>query len=68
MWINPIEPEMSQMTLPYGTCWITTATNTHSVYVIVIVFPRQQCLRQHFWVLRYTYIAGHVLNSRHDSC
>jgi hypothetical protein len=25
-------------------CWITKATDTHSEYVILIAFPRQQCL------------------------
>jgi hypothetical protein len=25
-------------------CWITMATNTHSEYVILMAFPRQQCL------------------------
>jgi hypothetical protein len=27
-------------------CWITKATNTHSEYVILIAFPRQQWLRE----------------------
>jgi len=27
-------------------CWITKATDTHSEYVILIVFPRQQWLRE----------------------
>jgi hypothetical protein len=27
-------------------CWITKATDTHSEYVIVIAFPRQQWLRE----------------------
>jgi hypothetical protein len=38
-------------------CWITKATDTHSEYVILIVFPRQQWLRERPSVLRYTYIA-----------
>jgi hypothetical protein len=38
-------------------CWITKATNTHSEYVILIAFPRQQWLRERASVLRYTYIA-----------
>jgi hypothetical protein len=33
-------------------CWITKATDTHSEYVILIAFQRQQWLRE-----RYTYIA-----------
>jgi hypothetical protein len=27
-------------------CWITKATDTHSEYVILIAFPRQQRLRE----------------------
>jgi len=26
--------------------WITKATNTHSEYVVLIAFPRQQCSRE----------------------
>jgi hypothetical protein len=33
------------------------ATNTHSEYVILIAFPRQQGLHERASVLRYTYIA-----------
>jgi hypothetical protein len=38
-------------------CWITKATKTHSEYVILIAFPRQQLLRECASILRYTYIA-----------
>jgi hypothetical protein len=38
-------------------CWITKATDTHSEYVILIAFPRQQWLRERASMLRYTYIA-----------
>ena len=38
-------------------CWITKATDTHSQYIILIAFPRQQWLRERALVLRYTYIA-----------
>jgi hypothetical protein len=38
-------------------CWITKATDTHSEYVILIAFPRQQWLRERASILRYTYIA-----------
>ena len=40
------------------TCWITKATDTHSQYVILIAFPRQQWLGGRASVLRYTYIAS----------
>jgi len=38
-------------------CWITKATDTHSEFVIFIAFRRQQWLREHASLLRYTYIA-----------
>ena len=40
--------------------WITNATNTHSEYVILIAFSRQQWLRERVIVLRYTHIASAV--------
>jgi hypothetical protein len=43
-------------------CWITKATDTHSEYVILIAFPRQQWLNERASVLRYTYIACLVYN------
>jgi len=42
-------------------CWILKATNTHSEYVILIVFPPQQWLHERASMLRYTYIACLVL-------
>jgi hypothetical protein len=38
-------------------CPITKATDTHSEYVILIAFPRQQWLRERVLLLRYTYVA-----------
>ena len=38
-------------------CWIPKAKNTHSEYVILIAFPRQQWLYERASILRYTYIA-----------
>ena len=38
-------------------CWVTKATDTHSEYVILIAFPRQQWLCDRSWKLCYTYIA-----------
>jgi hypothetical protein len=35
------------------TLWITKATNTPSEYVILIIFPRQQWLRERASVLRF---------------
>jgi hypothetical protein len=42
-------------------CRITKATGTHSEYVIIIAFPRQQWLRERVSILRCTY---HCLSSR----
>jgi hypothetical protein len=36
--------------------WIRKAANTHSQYVIIIVFPQQKRLQEHASMLRYTYI------------
>jgi len=44
MWKNIIEPGRPQMTIwrMRIACWITNGTDTHSEYVILIAFPRQQ--------------------------
>jgi hypothetical protein len=41
-------------------CWIPKTTNTHSEYVILIVFPPRKRLRERPSVPRYTYSAGMV--------
>ena len=38
-------------------CWIITATNTHSVYVMFIDFLLQQWLSDGASILRHTYIS-----------
>ena len=38
-------------------CWVLKDTDTHSEYVILIAFPRQQSLRERTGVLHYAYIA-----------
>jgi hypothetical protein len=42
-------------------CWITKATDTHSEYVILIAFRRQQWLRERASFLRYTDIACRII-------
>jgi hypothetical protein len=42
-------------------CWTTKATDTHSEYIILIAFPRQQWLRERALKLRYMYIASLVI-------
>jgi hypothetical protein len=43
-------------------CWIARATDTHSEYVILIAFQRQQTLRERASMLRFTYI-GCIVSS-----
>jgi len=59
MWKNIVQLGRPQMTI-WGThiaYWIPMATNTHSQYAILIVFPSQQWLHEQASMLRYTYIA-----------
>ena len=44
-------------------CWITMDTSTHSEYLIVNAFSRQQWLRERVSLLHYTYIACLGLSS-----
>ena len=46
-------------------CWIKKAANTHSGYVTLAAFPRQEYLRERPSVLRYTYIARRILYVSH---
>jgi hypothetical protein len=61
MWEN-VGPDWPQMTIwrMRIACWVRKATNTHSEYVILNVFPLQQLLHERASVLRCTYIAGLV--------
>jgi len=56
--------QAAEENMAYGTaCQITNAKNTHSEYVILGVFPLQQCLREHVSVLNYTHTACLVYNT-----
>jgi hypothetical protein len=44
--------------------WITEAADTHSEYVILTAFPRQQWLRERASMLSYTYTSHPVLYQR----
>ena len=46
---------------------ITKATNTHSEYVILIAFTRQQCLRERPSLFLYTYVSRLVIK-REELC
>ena len=63
IWKNLVEPDRRQMTVwcMGVACWITKATDTHSEYVILIVFLRQQVSRKSAPVVGYTYISCLVL-------
>ena len=71
MWENIADPDMPQMTIWHLriVCWIPKATDTHSEYVILIVFPLQQWLHERASMLRYMYIAclGYFLIYRYIS-
>jgi len=41
-------------------CWITKATDTHSEYVILIVFRLQQWLHESASILRYMYFTKKI--------
>ena len=57
MWKNIVQPDRPQMTIwrMRIACWIPKATNTHSEYVILIVFPLQQWLHERASMLRLYY-------------
>jgi hypothetical protein len=59
MWKHVVEPGRPQMTLwrMRIACSIPEATNTHSEYVMLTVFPLQQWSGEGATVLHYTYIA-----------
>ena len=59
MWKNIVEPDRPQTTIRRKriACWIPTATNTRSEYVIFVVFLLQQWLHERASVLFYTYIS-----------
>jgi hypothetical protein len=51
-------------------CGITKQTDTHSEYVTLIAFPRQNWLRERASILRYTYTAvlfnkPHIYHTQH---
>jgi hypothetical protein len=41
MMVEPDRPQMKIQRKRFA-CWITKATDTHSEYVILVAFPRQQ--------------------------
>jgi len=63
MWKNFVQPGKPQMTIwcMHIACWIRTATNTHSEYVLLMAFSLQQWLHAHISLLRYMHIAWLVV-------
>ena len=53
-WKNIVQPDRLQMTIwrMRIACWTPKATDTHSEYVILIAFPRQQWLHERASILR----------------
>ena len=60
MWEKYCTPDRPQMTVwrMRIRCWIPKSTNTHSEYVILIAFPRQQ------WMHDSAPVSVHVLSRR----
>ena len=56
MWKNTVQPDMPQMTIwrTHIACWLSKATNPHSVYVTLIAFPLQQWAHERASMLLYT--------------
>jgi len=48
---GPPKPQMAILCMGVA-CWINKGTDTHSEYIILIAFPRQQCLRERPSILR----------------
>ena len=65
MWKNILEPGRPQVTTwrMRIACWIPKAENTHSEYVITIVFALQQWLQEGDLMLYYTCIACFVVST-----
>ena len=63
MLINIVEPGRPNLTIrPIRiACCMLKATDTRSAYVILIAFPLQQLLHERSSMLRYMYIACHVI-------
>jgi hypothetical protein len=51
---NTVHPERPQTKIRHMriSCWLTKAADTQSEYVILIVLPRQKCLRERALMLR----------------
>jgi len=59
MWKNILEPVRPQMTTwrMRVACWITKATSTQAVSVILTAFSLQNWMHERDSILRYRYIA-----------
>jgi len=55
VWKTVVDTDRPQMTIwrMRTACWIPKATNTHSEYIILNVFPLQQWLNQRAPMLHY---------------
>ena len=59
MWKNYIQRGRPQRTVwrMRNACWIPKATHTHTVCVLFIALPLQQCLHERASILRYMHTA-----------
>jgi hypothetical protein len=51
-----VDPNRPLDNTAHKLCMHDKATDTNSEYVILIVFPRQQLLRERYSILHHTYI------------
>jgi hypothetical protein len=69
MWKIIVEPDRPQMTLSIRiACWILKNKNTHSEYVIIIVFSLKERLHERATILRYTYSACPIFSVKLRHC
>jgi hypothetical protein len=63
MWKNIVELGRPRVTIRRMriACWTPTGKNTHTVCIIIFVFPLQQWKHKHASTLRYTHIACLVI-------
>jgi len=64
MWKNIVEPDRPQMTirLMCFACWFPRATDTHSKYEILVVFPLQLCWHAGLYVTIYVHCVSCLLS------
>ena len=69
LWKIKVEPDRPRLTVwrMRIACWMLKATNTHSEYAVLTLFPLRQWLHKRVSVLGYPYFASLVLRN-HRLC